>query len=414
MVEERIILHSDMNSFYASVEMMKNPKLKGKAVAVGGSAKSRHGIILAKSEKAKKAGIITGMANWQALELCPELIIISPHYEEYLKYSQLARNIYQRYTDLVEPYGMDECFLDVSNSINIYGGGKIIAEEIRQTIKEELGLTVSIGVSYNKVFAKLGSDIKKPDAVTEITLANYKKVVWNLPVGELFYVGKATENKLRKYGITTIGKLANTPVEFLKQLLGKNGEILWSYANGSDSSRVMNKDFISPVKSIGHGITCNKDLSSEEEVWKVILELSQDIGHKLIVHQLKAKGVQLSVRDNNLITRQFQGKLPISTQNPMEIGKGARRLFKENYRWSTDIRSITVRAIDLKSKFEEEQLDLFMDIEKIKKEERLFEAIEEVRRRFGKHSIHQAVLLGDIKLPTYRDHNLVLPGNMNR
>jgi len=203
----RAILHSDLNSFYASVEMMLDPKLRGKAVAVCGSTEERHGIVLAKSELAKRAGVKTGMANWEARKACKDLIVVPPQYEQYLKYSKLTQAIYQRYTDLIEPFGMDECWLDVSDSQVIRGDPMTIAEDIRSATREELGLTVSIGVSYNKIFAKLGSDMKKPDAITEITTSNFKEKVWPLPASDMIYVGPATTRKLASYGVTTIGEL---------------------------------------------------------------------------------------------------------------------------------------------------------------------------------------------------------------
>ncbi|MBR3936302.1 MAG: DNA polymerase IV, partial [Bacteroidaceae bacterium] len=318
MAKTRAILHSDMNSFYASVEMMLNPALKGKPVAVCGSTEERHGIVLAKSDLAKKAGVKTGMVNWEARRLCPGLIVVPPQYDQYLKYSKLAHNIYQRYTNLVEPFGMDECWLDVTGS-GVYGSGMEIAQAIRQTTKDELGLTVSIGVSFNKIFAKLGSDMKKPDAITEIREHDFKERIWPLDASELLYVGRATDAKLAKYGIRTIGDLANTSPDTLRYMLGVNGLKLWRYANGTDTSRVMPYDYVSPVKSVGHGITCTADLVTPEEVYRVMLELSQDIGHRLRVHELMACGVQIYIRSNDLYGCQFQCKLPFRTQLPHEI-----------------------------------------------------------------------------------------------
>lgn len=302
MGEQRAILHSDLNSFYASVEMMLDPTLRGKAVAVCGSTEDRHGIVLAKSDKAKKAGVKTGMVNWEARRLCPDLIMVPPQYDEYLKYSKLTQAIYQRYTDLMEPFGMDECWLDVTGCRLIFGDAMTIAEEIRNTVREELGLTVSIGVSFNKIFAKLGSDLKKPDAITEIRSDSFKELVWPLDASEMIYCGRATSAKLAKYGIHTIGEVAKSDPEFLRRLLGVNGVALWRYANGADDSRVMHKDFVSPVKSIGHGITCVADLENDDEVHKVILALSQDIGHRLRVHELSARTVQIQVTSSFPIT----------------------------------------------------------------------------------------------------------------
>ena len=408
----RAVLHSDLNSFYASVEMMLDPKLRGKAVAVCGSTEERHGIVLAKSELAKKAGVKTGMANWEARKACKDLIVVPPQYEQYLKYSKLTQAIYQRYTDLIEPFGMDECWLDVSGSEMVCGDAMTIAEDIRSSTREELGLTVSIGVSFNKIFAKLGSDMKKPDAITEITEANYKEKVWPLPASEMIYVGPATTRKLASYGVTTIGELAALDPAFLKRLLGVNGVALRTFANGADQSRVMHKDFVSPVKSIGHGITCVSDLLNEEEVWKVILELSQDIGHRLRVHGLSARTVQVYVRGDNLFGSQFQCKLPFKTQIPSEIAGTAFKAFKEHYKWGTKVRAVTVRAIELVPKDQPEQLTLFVDNARREKQERLQDAIEEIRGRFGKRAITNAVLMSDLKMPDDGRHIVKMPGLM--
>ncbi len=398
----RAILHSDLNSFYASVEMMLEPKLRGKAVAVCGSTEDRHGIVLAKSDLAKRAGVKTGMVNWEARRLCKDLIVVPPQYEQYLKYSKLTQSIYQRYTNLIEPFGMDECWLDVSGSERMCGDALSIAESIRKSTREELGLTVSIGVSYNKIFAKLGSDMKKPDAITEITAENFKNKVWPLPANEMIYVGPATTKRLAGYGITTIGEVAAAQPDFLKRLLGVNGLALWQYANGADQSRVMHKDFVSPVKSIGHGITCVSDLLNEEEVWKVILELSQDIGHRLRVHGLAARTVQVGVRGNNLLGSQFQCKLPFKTQIPSEIAATAFKAFKEHYQWGTKVRAVTVRAIELAPKDQAEQLSLFVDNSQRERRERLEDAIEEIRSRFGKRAITNAILKAICQMPAYR------------
>ena len=412
MSKDRAILHSDLNSFYASVEIMLNPALRDKAIAVCGSTEDRHGIVLAKSEKAKKAGIKTGMVNWEAKQKCPDLIMVPPQYEQYLKYSKLTREIYQRYTDQVEPYGMDECWLDVTGSLGVCGSALSIAEEIRRTTREELGLTVSIGVSYNKIFAKLGSDMKKPDAITVINRCDYQEKIWPLPVSDLFYVGRATDKKLARYGIRTIGELARAPRDFLKSTLGKNGEMLWFFANGEDLSRVMPNDFQSPVKSIGHGTTCTADLESNEEVWKVMLHLTQDIGHRLRVHDMKANGVQITVKDNTLSYRQYQMQLPMATQSPMEIASAARHLFENNYDWHTFVRAVTVRAINLEPKFMPQQLMLFDDAARRARLEKLDDTIEIIRGRFGKWSIYSASLLGSMKTSGDSSHEVIMPGIM--
>jgi DNA polymerase-4 len=412
MNSSRTILHSDLNSFYASVEMMLDPSLKGKAVAVCGSTEDRHGIVLAKSEKAKKAGIKTGMVNWEAKRLCPELIVLHPNYEQYVKYSKLAREIYLRYTDRVEPFGMDECWLDLTGCEKKCGGGPDAAETIRQTISEELGITVSIGVSFNKIFAKLGSDMQKPDAVTVVSESDFREKIWPLPASELIYVGRATTRKLAMYGIHTIGEIANSTPEFLKHLFGVNGVALWKFASGHDDSRVMHIDFEVPVKSIGHGITCVADLENSEEVWKVMLELSQDIGHKLRLHELFARGVQITVRDNTLVCKQYQAQFEVATQSPMEIAKKARALFDANYDWHTPVRTITVRSINLIPAEQPRQLLLFDNQEKRERREKLETAVENIRERFGKHAIYSACLMGDLKMPGRGIHEVNLPGIM--
>ena len=273
-------------------------------------------------------------------------------------------------------------------------------------------MTVSIGVSYNKIFAKLGSDLKKPDAITEIRRESFKEKVWPLHCSEMIYCGRATTAKLAKYGTHTIGEVAATDPAFLKRLLGVNGIALWNYANGTDTSRVMHKDFVSPVKSIGHGITCVADLESEEEVHHVILALSQDIGHRLRVHELSARSVQIFVRGNDLLGSQFQCKLPFTTQLPSEIAGAASRVFQERYRWASKVRAVTVRAIDLVPQNSPSQLSIFVDAEKLDRRERLQDAIEELRGRFGKQSITYATLLRDLKMPEDGRHLVKMPGLM--
>ena len=411
-MEQRTILHSDMNSFYASVEMMLDPSLRGKAVAVCGSTENRHGIILAKSQLAKKAGVKTGMVNWEARQRCPDLIMVPPQYDEYLKYSRLAHEIYYRYTDLVEPFGMDECWLDVTDSRYQCGDGVEIAEAIRTACREELGLTVSIGVSFNKIFAKLGSDMKKPDATTVITEEDFREKVWPLAASEMIYVGRATEAKLAAYGIRTIGELAATSPMLLQNWFGVNGLALWRYANGYDQSRVMHRDFVSPVKSVGHGITCSADLENEEEVFRVMLELSQDVGHRLRVHGLMARGVQIWIRGKDLSGMQCQCRLPVRTQLPNEITAAGFRLFQERYSWSQHVRAVCIRATDLIPKSEAEQMSLFIDNEKRERRERLENTIEELRGRFGKRSVTYAALLGELKMPGDGREKVRMPGLM--
>ena len=388
-----------MNNFYASVECMLDPTLKKYPVAVCGSVEERHGIVLAKNYAAKAFDVKTGDAVWQAKQKCKNLVVVPPHYEEYIKYSKLAREVYSRYTDMVEPYGMDECWLDISGTYGIFGSPERVANEIKETIKFELGLTISVGVSFNKIFAKLGSDMKKPDAITVIPEDNFRDKIWGLPAADLLGVGRATQRVLDNYGIKTIGELANTDPKLLKYRLGKNGVALWQYANGNDCSVVKNTEFVSPIKSVGHGITTVEDLENDEQVWPVFLELTQDIGHKLRVHKKSADGVAIHIRDNTLYTRQWQTALDMPTQSPMLIAKAAFALFEKRYDWRNPIRSVTIQAINLVPQDTPRQIDLFMDIEKIERAEKLDRCIEEIRRRYGKNSIRNGILLQNLRMP---------------
>lgn len=395
----RSVLHCDMNNYYASVECLLDPQLRKYPIAVCGSVEERHGIVLAKNYKAKAFGVQTGDAIWQAKEKCKDIVIVPPHYDEYIKYSKLARAIYGRYTNQVEPYGMDECWLDISGTERLHGPARKVADELRETIKFELGLTISVGVSFNKVFAKLGSDLKKPDAVTEIRQDDFQDTIWVLPASDLLGVGSATKKVLDRYCIRTIGDLARTDPDFLQRHLGKNGLSLWRYANGYDRSPVMDQEFIPPIKSVGHGITTVADLETNEEVWPVILELAQDIGHRLKKYQKVASAVAIHIRDNTLFTKQWQAPISMPTQTAMVIARAANELFLQRYQWTHPIRSVTVQAIRLFSQDTPRQIDLFTDMNRIEKLERLDRCVEYIRSRFGKDSIRNGILCQNIQLP---------------
>ena len=406
---ERAILHSDANCFYASVETVLNPKLRGKAVAVCGLQEERHGIVLAKSEKAKKAGVKTGMAIWQAQQCCRDLIIAPPQYDYYLMFSKLLHGIYKRYTDQVEPFGMDECWLDVTGT---QMSPMAIAEEIRQSVKDELGITVSIGVSFNKIFAKLGSDYKKPDAITEFTRENFKEKVWPLPCSDLLYCGPATTAKLNRICVYTIGDIAKLPPEMIRQRLGKNGVMLWKFANGLDDSRVAHQDYISPAKSVGHGITCVEDLMNPQEAKMVIYALSQDIGYKLRAMRLKTRGVQLWVRDCELGGYGWQQALDIATDDEAVIAESAFDLLQKKYVWHKNVRAITVSANKLTNGIAPMQLDIFNNYEKIDRRTRVNHSIDNIRDKFGKDTIIPALILDEKKMPKGKDREIIMPGYM--
>ena len=411
---ERVIIHSDMNSCYASIECSLNPSLKGKAVAVGGSEEDRHGIILAKTEQAKRYGIKTGEPIWQAKNKCPDLIIVRPHFDAYLKYFSLAHDIYARYTDRIEPMGLDEVWCDLTGSIMLFGSAERIADEIRESFKSELGLTVSVGISYNKIFAKLGSDIAAKDRVYKITKNNFKEKVWNLSAGSMLGVGRRTAVKLASYGIKTIGDIALTSSEWLGSVFGVAGREMWMYANGLDDSRVMPDGYCSPIKSIGHGITCTADLVNAEEVWKVFLALSQDVSKRLRKSALSASAIQIAIKDNKLVTRQFQCNLPYLTQSAKEIAENAVKLFNENYNWSYDVRAVSIRAINLKNENEPEQLSLYTDYKKHEKQKKIDDAVMDLRRRFGEKSVFNCCLLTENKITGHNKDKIPLPKRMYR
>lgn len=390
----RTILHCDLNSFYASVEIFLNPSLKGKAVAVCGSKEERHGIVLAKSDEAKACGVKTAEAIWEAQRKCPHLIIIPPHYEEYVRFSRRVRDIYEEYTDLVEPFGMDECWLDVTGSERLFGSGEVIANTIRNRIRNEIGITISVGVSFNKVFAKLGSDMKKPDAVTVIPYENFRDLIYGLPATEMIGIGPNTGKVLKNYCIETIGDLAATSKNFLMSKLGKTGECIWNYANGLDTAPVHSIDYEAPIKSVGRGTTCPADLESNEEVLRVIMGLSQIVAHQLRKHSLKATAVQLSVKDKNLFVKQFQAPLSFSTQCFGDIAGKAFELFTENYDWHDKVRAVTVRAINLTDDNEPEQLDFMLDYTTHEKRDNVENAIEKIRKKHGISVINIARLSG--------------------
>lgn len=411
---EKIILHSDMNNFYASVECMLNPELKGKYIAVCGNKADRHGIVLAKNQPAKLKGVSTGEPIWKAMQKCPELVIVPPHYDEYMKYSKLAREIYYEYTDLVEPYGLDECWLDVTGSADLFGSGIDIAYDIKKKIRRKLNLTVSIGVSFNKIFAKLGSDMKKPDAVTCIYPENFREKIWSLPVSDLLYVGPATTQKLRKYNIYTIGELALTQPGLLKKWFGKNGAMIWSFANGLDNSRVAPYGYKPPIKSIGHGTTCVCDLENDEQVWKVIFKLAQDVSHRLRLNGLMACGVALGVRSSDLSSKEYQMKFTGETRSHTVLAKEAFELYRQQHVKEKLVRALSVRAIHLTSAAPPRQIDLFTDPEADIKKDRLESTIELIRDRYGRSSITYAALMGDLKMPAGASSLHIMPDVMYR
>ncbi len=397
-LSDRVILHSDINSCYATIEHLHHPELVGKPLAVGGDPEARHGIVLTADYLAKKKGVKTGMALWQAKQVCPEITFVPPNMDLYLRFSRMAHEIYSEYTDLQEPYGIDECWLDVTDSKIIKGDGLTIAKEISNRMKKELGVTVSIGVSFNKIFAKHGSDYKKPDAITTMYKEEFKTKAWQLPVSDLLYVGRATNSKMQKYGIHTIGDLARTDIDWITGIFGKMGAILWSFANGYDESPVKKENTSAPIKSIGNGTTTPRDLETDEDVKIVLYNLAESVAARLRKNGFKCRVVEISIRDNKLISFSRQKKLQNSTNITGEIAQSAYALFKENYLWNNPIRCLGVRGADLVNDNYWEQLDIFSSAEYREKLVKADRAVDDIRRRFGYFSIQRGLMYKDKKL----------------
>lgn len=394
----RTILHSDMNNCYASIERKLNPSLVGKRLVVCGSARDRHSIVLAKSYEAKAFGVKTGDSLFEAKMKCPGLVAVKPHYDEYFKFSKLAHKIYYSYTNQVEPFGLDECWLDVTGSEKLFGSGETIAHEIKERIKKELGITVSIGVSYNKIFAKLGSDLKKPDAVTVISKNDFKEIVWPLSTDSIIGIGSKTKKKLMYMNINTLGELAKADVNLLKRKLGIRGLYLWQYANGYDTSEVCDYYHRDKIKSISRGVTTKADLNSYDEVKKIFEELAIEVSKKLIEEDLKAGGVRITIRDKNLDYVSFQKVFTETSISALRLNDKAMELFKERYDFKEAIRSLTISAINLTRNTKTEQLSLFAP-KKVIKDDRLEKVFNEIREKFGKDKIGYLGLELNSKMP---------------
>ena len=395
----KVILHSDLNNFFASVECLYDPSIRNKPVAVCGNPEMRHGIVLAKNMLAKKKGVQTGEALWQAKEKCPDIVFVRPHYDKYLRFSELATEIYKQYTDLIYPYGIDEAWLDVSSSTNLFGDGEKIANEIREKIRYELGVTASVGVSYNKIFAKLGSDMKKPDATTVITKDNFKEKVWPLPVSDLLYVGSSTKKKLILYSIDTIGKLANCDSKLLKSLLGINGLMLKNFANGLECSD--DAPFLQEpgIKSIGNSTTTPKDLVTDEDVRIVLYILCESVAGRMRDHDFACRTVQVYIRNKDLRGYLRQGPLEFPTQNSYMLFDKAFSLYKQHHN-GDPIRSIGVRACNLFVQ-SNVQLSLFPDVARNERRYNLECAIDKIRGRFGRDVLTRGIMLTQRKLSSF-------------
>ena len=374
---ENGILHVDMNNFYASVETLYAPQYRDVPMAVAGDKESRHGIILAKNMLAKAKGVQTAEPIWQAMRKCPGLQLVPPHHERYAYFSQLAKKIYQDYTDRVEAFSLDECWLDVYGSGLLFGDGRRIAETIRQRVKAELGLTVSIGVSFNKIFAKLGSDYKKPDAVTEFGRREMEEIIWNMPCSDLLLVGPSTEKTLRRYGLHTIGDIARMEPGVMRSLLGRMGETLWVYANGLDDSPVQNVNAQEDPKTIGNSTTLPRDLTTDQEVRETLYSLAETVAARLRRHRMRAQEVQITVRSSDFQEIQRQKRLPGAARDSATLYQAAWELYKkENKSWA--VRLLGLRAGRL-IREDEEQVSFFEDGDSRKRRERLEDAVDDMQ-----------------------------------
>ena len=395
---ERVILHSDLNNFFASVEIALNPALKGKPLIVCGDPKERHGVVLAKNEEAKKFGIKTAETVYSALKKCPDVQMVGSHFHEYKKYSQLVKEIYARYTDCIEECSIDECALDMTASTFLFGSGYEIAQQIREEVKRELGLTVSIGVSFNKIFAKLASELKKPDAVTEITRENYKTKVWGLPVGELLFVGKSTQETLRKIGVITIGDLANADEVLVVKLLGKRGRQLRVYARGEDEEPVKAHKDKEDLKSIGNSMTLPKDIWDREEIKRWFYALAESVTARLRAADVgRANTVHIVVRDTQMKDITCQTKIP-PTAHCGDIAKAAYALYCQHFSPGMRVRMLGITLSGFDYDIQQLSLDDALDGKDYQREERMESAVEKIRKKYGYATLQRGVVMEDEKL----------------
>ena len=392
---ERVILHCDANAFYASVECLYTPSIRHRPVAVCGSVEERHGIVLTKNQIAKQFGVQTGEAIWQARQKCPDLICVPPDYGLYIRFSKRMRRIYEEYSDRVESFGLDEAWIDLSNPGLTIRDGERIAHEIRLRVKRELGITVSVGVSFNKIFAKLGSDMKKPDAVTVIPADSFREKVWPLPVGDLLFVGPATRRKLADMNVRTIGDLARFDAECLRGRLGKPGLVLKAYAAGLDRSPVMPADARMAIQSVGNSATPPHDLQTPADARCLCYLLAESVAARLRQEGLRARCVSISARNAELVTRSCQKTLPRATSLTGEIAQAAMRLFDRRFAQGFPYRSVGLSCSALTPDDAPVQLDFLGDEARRIKTERLESAIDGLRRRFGHQIVRRAVVLID-------------------
>lgn len=383
------ILHSDLNNFYASVECMKNTSLKNEIVIVIGEQEKRKGIVLSKNEKAKALGVKTGDTVWEAEQKAgSSLVCINANFALYSHVAEQVKNIYRRYSDRVESFGIDEAWIDISKLTKTFEGAQEIAHEIRRSVQSEIGVTVSVGVSFNKIFAKLGSDLKKPNAVTVITPENFKEKVWCLPVRDLLFVGRATGAKLARAGINTIGELAQAGKGYLKSALGKNGATLYDFANGLNGDEV--KAFAEIEKSIGNSTTCLRDLKNDHEVKTVLYVLAENVVKRMRRRGFFCEQVSLYVKDATLHSFERQKKLSTPTNLVQDLVREGMELFKKHYCWQHTVRAVGIRASAFTNK--PVQLSIFSSNEQKNKISNCEAVVEKIREKYGSNALVRAAV----------------------
>ncbi len=392
---ERWIFHCDCNSFYASVELLRHPELRDQCVAVCGDPEGRHGIVLAKNEPAKRMGVKTAEVIWQAKRKCPDLVLLPPHREYYRKYSKIINEIYRKYTDRVEPFGIDESWLDVTGTWQLFAESPAaLADQLRAEVKAATGLTISVGVSFNKVFAKLGSDYKKPDATTLITRENFHKIVWPLPAGDLLYVGASAQNRLAGMGISTIGELAAARPEALAEALGKLGLELSRYARGEDEAPVRRWGEKEPIKSVGNGTTFRRNIRGPAEIRSALNVLADEVAGRLRRHGVWAGAVQVTIRDPELKTITRQKQLPMSTHLARDLANACWQLMEKNWDMARPVRMLTVTALAITEEPFAVQQSLFDDAPKADpRREKLEQSLDAIRKKYGRGAIGAGSIL---------------------
>ena len=394
---DKIIFHVDVNSAFLSWESTYRKKVLGEEIdlreveaAIGGDIEKRKGVILAKSVLAKKYGIITGEPIVSALRKCPNLIVVKPNFKVYTKYSMALMNLLREYSPVVEQYSIDEAYMDMTGTEGVYGKPVELAYTIKERVHKELGFTVNIGVSNNKLLAKMAGELEKPNLVHTLFPTEIERKMWPLPVGELFFVGKSTEKTLKLLGIKTIGELAKADVKLLRLHLKKQGEIIHQYANGIDASLVKQEDEVH--KGYGNSMTIPFDISSLENAYLVLLSLCETVGSRLRDAQVEASCLAVSMVDTYFERKSHQMMLSSPTAVTKELYEYSCKVFKEMWDYKTPIRQLGVHTTKLQGN-SIHQFNLF-ETPKSEKNQKLDRAIDAIRNRYGDDAVMRASFVG--------------------